>query len=61
MPVGLFVSTDPIVPPDAQKVMDRSVDIVRTHRQKKSLLDSQNKISTQVLEDLGDAGYWGLL
>ncbi len=61
VPVELFTSTDPIVPADAQKVMDRSIDVVRTHRDKKSLLDSENKVSKQVLEDLGDAGYWGLL
>jgi alkylation response protein AidB-like acyl-CoA dehydrogenase len=61
VPVELFTSTDPIIPADAHKVMDRSIDVVRTHRDKKTLLDNENKVSKQVLEELGGAGYWGLL
>ncbi|MFO0812942.1 MAG: acyl-CoA dehydrogenase family protein [Gemmatales bacterium] len=61
VPVELFTSSDPIVPGDAKKVMDRSVDIIRTHRDKKTLLDKENKVSASVLEELGGAGYWGLL
>lgn len=61
VPIDLFTSTDPVVPADAKKVMDRSIDVVRNHRDKKTLLDANNKISNTVLEELGTAGYWGLL
>ncbi len=43
------------------RVVDRSLDVVRNHGLRGSLLDSQEKISDEVLTDLGDAGYWGLL
>jgi alkylation response protein AidB-like acyl-CoA dehydrogenase len=46
---------------DVARVIDRSLDIVRTHRRLGTLLDDQDKISDEVLHDLGDAGYWGLL
>lgn len=42
-------------------VVDRSLDIVRTHRRNGTLIDEQGKITDNVLADLGDAGYWGLL
>ncbi len=39
----------------------RSLDIVRRHRDQGTLLNEANKISDQVLAELGSAGYWGML
>ena len=41
--------------------MDDSVDIVRRHRLGESLLDQHGKISKAVMNQLSEAGYWGLL
>lgn len=43
------------------RVVERSLATVRAHRDGHTLLDSQGKIAEQVLADLGDTGYWGLL
>src|SRR4051812_45378783 len=42
-------------------IMDESLALVRRHRDEGTLLDDHKKISAQVLDDLGKAGYWGLL
>ena len=42
-------------------VVQRSLDIVRGHREQGTLLDPQGKIAEAVLDELGQAGYWGLL
>lgn len=42
-------------------IMDESLAMVRRHRDAGTLLDADRKISAQVLDDLGKAGYWGLL
>ncbi len=42
-------------------IMRNSIDVVRRHREARSLLDQNNKLSQQLLDDLGAAGYWGLL
>ncbi len=61
LPVELFASSAPQTPPDVQAVMDRSIEVVSRHRQAGTLLDDQNKISDPTLNELGQAGYWGLL
>lgn len=61
VPTGLFDSQRSLPAEDVERVVDRSLDIVRTHRRSGNLFDSQNKIAQQVFTDLGDAGYWGLL
>lgn len=43
------------------EVVDRSLAVVRSHRDSGTLLDQKGKISDDVLSGLGDAGYWGLL
>ncbi|MCO8121136.1 acyl-CoA dehydrogenase family protein [Stieleria sp. TO1_6] len=61
VPTELF-SPQPSLPSEkVVGVIDRSLDIVRTHRDAGTLLNDQSKISDEVLRDLGDAGYWGLL
>ena len=42
-------------------VVERSLAVVRGHCDRCSLLNNDGKISNEVLIDLGDAGYWGLL
>ena len=60
-PIELFLSPEPTVPPECDKVMKGSLDVVRRHVRAKTLLDDKRKITDQVLSELGDAGYWGLL
>jgi len=61
VPVDLFRSEPVPAPADVAQVMQRSLDVVRRHREAGTILDTQNKVSEQVLGDLADAGYWGLL
>ncbi len=60
-PIELFSAPEPTTPPECQKVMQASLDVVRKHVRAKTLLNDQRKITEQVLQELGDAGYWGLL
>ncbi|MEO1617291.1 MAG: acyl-CoA dehydrogenase family protein [Planctomycetota bacterium] len=57
----LFAASPPELSEDVDRVVDRSLDIVRTHRRKHSLFNSHDKIDVGALRDLGDAGYWGML
>ncbi len=51
------------IEPDAhaKQVMDQSIDVVKHHKASHTLLNEQNKISQQAFQDLGQAGYWGML
>ncbi len=62
-PVELFGFPEPVAKPSeaATKVMEQSLEVVRQHKRAGTLMDENQKISKQVLDDLGDAGYWGLL
>ena len=60
-PVELFVPKPSTAPPQSEKVMQQSLDVVRRHRTGRTLLDERGKISEQVLDELAQAGYWGLL
>jgi len=61
VPVELFTSKEFTTPPEIQQVMDRSIELVKNHRDGKTLLDEKGKIRNSVMEELGSAGYWGLL
>jgi alkylation response protein AidB-like acyl-CoA dehydrogenase len=61
VPVELFDLAPAATPPEVQKVMDDSLAIVRRRRGEGTLVDSQQKIASSVLDELGRAGYWGLL
>ncbi|MCS7466593.1 acyl-CoA/acyl-ACP dehydrogenase [Stieleria sp. ICT_E10.1] len=61
VPTELFAPNLALPSGDVAHVVDRSLSIVRTHRKLGSLVDGNGKISDEVLRDLGDAGYWGLL
>ncbi|MFO0807174.1 MAG: acyl-CoA dehydrogenase family protein [Gemmataceae bacterium] len=41
--------------------MNRSLDVVRQHRDAGTLYDDQGKISAGTVDDLSSAGYWGML
>jgi alkylation response protein AidB-like acyl-CoA dehydrogenase len=61
VPVDLFDLDAAATPADVQRVMDESLAIVRRRRGEGTLFDSQRKIAPSVLDELGRAGYWGLL
>ncbi len=61
LPVDLFVSKPVKVPADVEKVMNDSLNVVRRHRDAGTLYNDEKKISPACLNDLGQAGYWGLL
>ncbi|RIK78873.1 MAG: acyl-CoA dehydrogenase [Planctomycetota bacterium] len=61
VPVELFTSAPVEVSPDVQKVMDDSIAVVKRHRQAGTLDNQDGKVADQVLADLAQAGYWGLL
>lgn len=61
IPVDLFEAKAVETPPDVQKVMDDSLDVVQRHRSSSTLLNDEGKITETVLNDLGSVGYWGLL
>lgn len=46
---------------EAEAVMRASLAVVRKHREAGTLLDENRKIPESVLNELGAAGYWGLL
>ncbi|MCA9173048.1 MAG: acyl-CoA/acyl-ACP dehydrogenase [Planctomycetales bacterium] len=60
-PIDLFASDEVNTPQDVRQVMDRSLAVVQRHRQSGTVLNPDGKVSTTVLEELGEAGYWGLL
>ena len=61
VPIELFSFAPPPTPTHVAKHMDDSLAVVRRHRESATLLDENRKISKQVLDELGAAGYWGLL
>lgn len=61
MPVADFAGAAAVTPPDVQKVMDDSIEVVRRHREAGTLQNDRHKIADDVLRDLAGAGYWGLL
>ena len=61
VPLDLFAPPprDATHPCDA--VMKRSLEVTRKRAASGTLKDSRNKISTESMEELAQAGYWGLL
>ncbi|HEY4313284.1 MAG TPA: acyl-CoA dehydrogenase family protein [Pirellulales bacterium] len=61
-PISEFISTPAQTPPHVQKVMDDSLAVVRKHVEAGTVLNETKKgIAKEVLDELGTAGYWGLL
>ena len=61
IPTELFSCSPDIPSEDVQHVIEKSLNVVRNHRDRGTLLNGAGKITDNVLNDLGDAGYWGLL
>ena len=61
VPAELFYAKDTPSDPDVRKVMDDSLEAIRSRRKNGTLLDENKKISDESLDALGAAGYWGLL
>ncbi len=61
VPTELFQSAIDTPSPAVAQVTARSLDLVRLHRDRGTLTDDADKITDEVFNDLGDAGYWGLL
>ncbi len=61
VPVDLFDFTTAAPDADVAKVMDDSLNIVRGHREAGTILNEKRKIREEILQELGGAGYWGLL
>src|SRR5262249_8015896 len=61
VPLELF--GPPPLPAEApsDRVMNDSFEVVRRQREAGTLLDERGKIAVSVLQELGQAGYWGLL
>ncbi len=61
VPSALWAIPPQPLPAAAEPVMRDSLEVVRRHRTAGTLLGADNKIPEQVLGELADAGYWGLL
>ncbi len=61
VPIDLFSFAAKPTPPNVAKVMDDSIAVVRRRREAGTLYDTAGKLNTSLLEELGSAGYWGLL
>ncbi|MCA9215693.1 MAG: acyl-CoA/acyl-ACP dehydrogenase [Planctomycetales bacterium] len=59
--VELYQSVPSEAAADVRKVMDDSLAVARRHVEEKTLLDENKKITQSALDDLAQAGYWGLL
>ncbi|MEO1997543.1 MAG: acyl-CoA dehydrogenase family protein, partial [Planctomycetaceae bacterium] len=59
--LDVFSSQSHTAAPETEKVMQDSLNVIRSDRDAGVLLDDNNKISEQTLSKLGQAGYWGLL
>ena len=61
IPTELFQCLDDVLSEDAEHVIQKSLNIVRNHRDGGTLLNHRGKIADNVLDDLGHVGFWGLL
>jgi alkylation response protein AidB-like acyl-CoA dehydrogenase len=61
LPLELFRASSLPATAPCDAAMERSIAIVRRHRENDTLYDSKGKVSTEVLRELAEAGYWGML
>jgi acyl-CoA dehydrogenase len=61
VPLELFMP--PPVPATApcDAVMNRSLEVIKRRREQNALLNQDRKISSETIDELAQAGYWGLL
>ena len=61
LPVELFLPQPSVTPPKCERTMQKSLEAVARHRAQGTLYGPDGKVSQAVLDDLSEAGYWGLL
>ncbi|MCA9268489.1 MAG: acyl-CoA/acyl-ACP dehydrogenase [Planctomycetales bacterium] len=61
VPIDLFDSGEERTPTEVARVMEDSMAVVRRHRDAGTLMNGDQKIAENVLAELGEVGYWGLL
>ncbi len=60
-PLDLFQADPQAASHPSDAVMEKSLAVVRKHRDAGTVLGPDGKVSKTVLSELGEAGYWGLL
>jgi alkylation response protein AidB-like acyl-CoA dehydrogenase len=61
LPFDLFLPAKPTVSPACERTMQKSLEAARRHRDQGTLYGPDGKVSQALLDDLSEAGYWGLL
>ncbi len=61
VPLELFQPPELAANAPCDKAMDASLEVARKHRDAGTNYDQNGKLSPALLEDLGKAGYWGML
>jgi alkylation response protein AidB-like acyl-CoA dehydrogenase len=61
VPIEQFQSKPKAPPPEVERVMNDSLEIMRKHVKAGTNLDQERKVPQSVLDELGEVGYWGLL
>jgi alkylation response protein AidB-like acyl-CoA dehydrogenase len=61
VPVPLFQPAPLPASAPCDAAMQKSQEVVRRHREADSLLDDNGKLAPALLQELGPAGYWGML
>ena len=61
VPVDEFGSGPVSIAPEIKQVMDDAVAVVERHKAAGTVHDGNGKITDQVMSELADVGYWGLL
>ncbi|QDV70195.1 Acyl-CoA dehydrogenase [Rosistilla carotiformis] len=59
--IEMFALPQSEVPKQARQIMDRCLNVVRTAIEDGTIYNDQNKLSDTLLQQLGQAGYWGML
>jgi acyl-CoA dehydrogenase len=60
-PIELFVGQPRSTPPEAEAVMQKSIELVKRRRKEGTLMDPNDKIAQGSIDELASVGYWGLL
>jgi len=61
VPLDLFQPPPPAASHPSDACMEKSLAVVRRRRDEGALLNQDKKLSVETLQELADAGYWGLL
>src|SRR5207249_2476390 len=61
VPLELFMAPAPPASLPCDVVMNKSLGIIKRRREQKSLLNQDKKLSSETIDELAEAGYWGLL